>query len=88
MSAEAAVFSLRIPPGENLPERITVDYGTHGHAKMLEIHLPDGRVILISHGIASNGYEVAVVRSMQALYDGEHDAQVVAVDADNNVWQP
>ncbi len=77
-------FSIR-SDDEGVPERIVVEYGSHGHAPCLEIALPDGRWLLIGHGSSSNGYEVGLYSSEQDFYDDEENALIALVDGDNLV---
>jgi hypothetical protein len=84
MSQYERRFSIR-DDDAGKPEEIVVDYETHGHSTCLEVHLPDGRLILIGHGCASDGYEIGVYTSAEDFHEDEHGAWVVYVDADNDI---
>lgn len=79
------VFSIRRNDTTGNFEDIRIGVETHGHAPCLEIHLPDGRFILITHGCASDGYEIGMYDSERDFHHDEGDACIVLVDADNEV---
>lgn len=66
-------------------EDIRIGVANHGDAPCLEIHLPDGRFILITHGCESDGYEVGMYDSERDFYYDEGGARIILVDADNEL---